>query len=163
MHLITILKTFRPSFLLLTPICVLLGLALATTSSSHIDILLFTLVMSGSILAHISVNVLNEYLDFKSGLDLQTRTPPFSGGSGALPEAPQAARSVLVTGILSLALTVAIGLYLVSITGWPLLPIGLIGLALIIFYTKWINRSPFLCLVSPGTGFGLLIIPGTYG
>ncbi len=41
------------------------------------------LALLGAFLAHISVNTLNEYFDFKSGLDLETIKTPFSGGSGA--------------------------------------------------------------------------------
>jgi len=33
--------------------------------------------------AHIAVNTLNEYMDFKSGLDYETLKTPFAGGSGA--------------------------------------------------------------------------------
>ena len=43
------------------------------------------LALAGGLLAHISVNALNEYLDFTSGLDLTTLRTPFSGGSGTLP------------------------------------------------------------------------------
>jgi len=43
------------------------------------------LALLGAFLAHVSVNTLNEYYDFKSGLDLETIRTPFSGGSGALP------------------------------------------------------------------------------
>ncbi|MDG1752071.1 MAG: prenyltransferase [Thalassotalea sp.] len=29
-------------------------------------------------------------------------------------------------------------------------------------YTKWLNKSPFLCLIAPGIGFGLLMVVGAY-
>jgi 1,4-dihydroxy-2-naphthoate octaprenyltransferase len=35
-------------------------------------------------------------------------------------------------------------------------------LFIVVTYTKWINRGAFLCLISPGLGFGTLIIGGTY-
>ena len=31
-----------------------------------------------------------------------------------------------------------------------LLPIGLLGLVLVVSYTPWITRHPLLCLVAPG-------------
>lgn len=46
-------------------------------------------------LAHVSVNTFNEYLDFKSEPDLITKKIPFSGGSGALPQTPEMAGTVL--------------------------------------------------------------------
>jgi 1,4-dihydroxy-2-naphthoate octaprenyltransferase len=34
-------------------------------------------------------------------------------------------------------------------------------LAIIGAYTPWLTRNPVLCLVAPGTGFGLLMVMGT--
>ena len=53
-------------------------------------------------MAHTSVNALNEYQDFKSGLDLITVKTPFSGGTKSLPENPQKAHLALITGLVSL-------------------------------------------------------------
>lgn len=72
--------------------------------------------MCGATLAHISVNTLNEYEDFKSGLDFQTFKTPFSGGSGTLPNHPNIAPQTLWLGLLSLAVTIGIGLYFVVIS-----------------------------------------------
>jgi len=33
---------------------------------------------------------------------------------------------------------------------------------LIITYTQWLNRFPFLCLLAPGLGFGTLMVVGTH-
>jgi 1,4-dihydroxy-2-naphthoate octaprenyltransferase len=112
------------------------------------------------VLAHISVNTLNEYLDFKSGLDLKTKKTKFSGGSGALPENPEMAKAVLAVGIASLIATLIIGLFFVWKYGWGIIPIGIAGLLLIVAYTGWINKHPFLCLVAPGIGFGFLMVAG---
>jgi len=158
----TIFNTFRPNFLILTPICVFLGLSISLSTATQINWFNFFLIMVGAIFAHISVNTLNEYCDFKSGLDLQTIKTPFSGGSGALPENPDAANSVLMVSLFSMILTVLIGVYFIFEIGMQLLPIGIAGILLIITYTQWINRFPILCLVSPGFGFGFLMVVGTY-
>ena len=42
-----------------------------------------------------------------------------------------------------------------------LLPIGLLGLVLVVSYTPWITRHPLLCLVAPGLGFGPVMVLGT--
>ncbi|MGM0426211.1 MAG: hypothetical protein ACQEQ7_03115 [Thermodesulfobacteriota bacterium] len=72
----------RVPFLILTPACVLLGLATADWSSSTIHPLYGVVTLIGAMAAHISVNAFNEFFDFKSGLDFRTRRTPFSGGSG---------------------------------------------------------------------------------
>jgi 1,4-dihydroxy-2-naphthoate octaprenyltransferase len=119
-------------------------------------------VLVGAVLAHASVNLLNEYMDFKSGLDFKTLRTPFSGGSGALVADPAAAKGVLFLGVLTLSVVAVIGLYIVLERGVAILPIGLLGLAVVAAYTPWINRNPWLCLIAPGTGIGPLMVGGTY-
>lgn len=130
-------------------------------SGQPIDLAELLLILLGALSAHASVNLLNEYLDFSSGLDLHTQRTPFSGGSGALPGQPSMKNAVLVTGLLTLAVTVVVGCMLVHRHGWALVPPGLAGVALVVLYTGWINRHPVLCLLAPGTGFGLLMVAGS--
>jgi len=158
----TVLKTMRPSFLVLTLVCVFLGFCTSFATGATIDNTLFTLVFIGAMSAHISVNMLNEYHDFKSGLDFNTKKTAFSGGSGALPSNPKIVNLVLLLGLLSLFITMIIGIYFMTIVGTLILPIGLIGLVIIITYTQWLNRMPLLCLIAPGFGFGLLMVIGTH-
>ena len=162
MQLKTALQTTRPSFLILTPICVFLGLSTSLASQAPINYIVFFLVLIGSLSAHISVNTLNEYYDFKSGLDLKTQRTPFSGGSGALPSNGDMAKVILIIGLATLMLTIGIGIYLMLVGGLKILPIGIVGVALIITYTQWLNRSPLLCLIAPGLGFGVLMVIGTH-
>jgi len=162
MRITPLLQSLRPPFLVLTPACVLLGYATARSSHGHVDTLQLCVALAAALFAHISVNTLNEYHDFTSGLDLHTHRTPFSGGSGALPAHPEMAAAVLVTGLLSLAVVVLAGIYLLHQRGLVLLPAGLAGLLLIISYTRWLNRSPWVCLVAPGLGFGVLMVIGTH-
>ncbi|MCW9031612.1 MAG: prenyltransferase [Gammaproteobacteria bacterium] len=162
MKLKIVLQTIRPSFLILTPVCLFLGLSTSLTAGSPLNFPLFFLILTGAVSAHISVNMLNEYYDFKSGLDLKTTRTPFSGGSGALPDNPAMAEPVLIAAVVSLLIAIIIGIYLILIRGMLILPIGIVGLALIITYTQWLNRLPFLCLIAPGLGFGVLMVVGTH-
>jgi len=152
----------RPSFLLLTPVCVFLGLSTSLAVESVINLSIFFVILLGAISAHISVNTLNEYYDFKSGLDLTTAKTPFNGGSGALPEHPEMAGLILIVGLVSLFITIIIGGYLLLNDGVKILPIGIVGVVLIITYTQWLNRFPLLCLIAPGLGFGVLMVVGTH-
>jgi 1,4-dihydroxy-2-naphthoate octaprenyltransferase len=154
-------QSMRVPFLILTPVCVLLGMSTVVANQVEIDPFAITLALIGAFLAHISVNTLNEYYDFKSGLDLATIKTPFSGGSGALPQNPEMAGSVLMVGTLSLVVVFLIGGYFVWLYGVGIIPVGLLGLLLIATYTSWINRHPLLCLIAPGLGFGFFIVAGT--
>ena len=158
----TLFRSMRLPFLMLTPACLFLGWSVVITNGVDFDIHLAFLTLIGAISAHISVNTLNEFFDYKSGLDLKTDRTPFSGGSGALVEHPKMHKAVLIVGIVTLLITLAIGLYFIWKYGWAIIPLGLVGALLIVFYTGWINRHPFLCLISPGLGFGFLMVLGAY-
>lgn len=158
----TLLQTTRPPFLILAPICVSYGGALAFHQTGSFHSLYFCLAIIGGIASHISVNTFNEYFDFKSGLDFTTNKTPFSGGSNALPQNPEFAQSVLFLACSTLSLTILIGLYFVVQWGWAIAPLGILGCLIIFTYTKWLNQSAILCWFAPGLGFGLLMVLGTY-
>jgi 1,4-dihydroxy-2-naphthoate octaprenyltransferase len=106
--------------------------------------------------------MLNEYYDFRSGLDFKTKRTSFSGGSGALPDNPEMAGLIFVLGLVSLFVTIVIGIYFIVDSEIQILPIGLVGIALVVTYTQWLNRLPVLCLIAPGLGFGVLMVVGTH-
>ena len=157
-----ILGPMRVPFLILTPACVLLGIATAVHSGVQINPLQILLVLIGAVCTHISVNALNEYDDFKSGLDSQTQRTPFSGGSGTLPENPGMAKSALITALVTLGIVAITGIYFSWVRGIALLPLGLLGMVVIVAYTPWLTRIPLLCLIAPGLGFGPLMVMGTH-
>lgn len=163
MSLLAVLRdTARLPFLALTLACLLLGLATVWRIGLPLDGVLLAKVVAGALCAHISVNMLNEYADFRSGLDATTRRTPFSGGSGALPAQPQWAGAVLAAGLLALGVTLAVGWEVLRLRGWAILPIGLAGVLLVLLYTPWITRQPLLCLLAPGLGVGPLMVAGTH-
>lgn len=152
----------RPNFLVLTPACVLLGAAAASGESIQTGgYVLLVLAIAGGVLAHASVNMFNEYEDFRNGLDLRTVRTPFSGGSGTLPARPEAAGVALRAGWATLGGTVLVGSFLLYKQGVGLLPLGLLGIVLVGTYSTHIVRWPLASLVAPGLGFGPLMVMGT--
>ncbi|MDZ4159573.1 MAG: prenyltransferase [Anaerolineaceae bacterium] len=165
----TFIGPMRLPFIILTPACVAAGIGAAVwqtgsviPATAGINSLYLILALLGAIASHISVNSLNEYFDFKSGLDFITRKTPFSGGSGTLPANPGKANLALATGLTTLGIAAVIGVYFLSVRGLALLPLGLLGLLVVASYTVWLTRSPWLCLVAPGLGFGTFMVMGTY-
>lgn len=156
-----VMRASRPNFLILAPLCAGLGVAVAWQQGSPPALIDTLLVLIGALLAHAAVNLLNEYEDFVSGLDLITHRTPFSGGSGALPDVPSAARRVLLAALGTLGLVVGIGLYFLWLRGLPMLVLGAAGVVLVLTYTRWITRSPIICLLAPGLGFGPVMILGS--
>jgi 1,4-dihydroxy-2-naphthoate octaprenyltransferase len=155
------LGPMRLPFLLLTPACVLLGVASAYWTAGHVHWGDAFIVLVGALGTHISVNAFNEYFDFKSGLDEHTQRTPFSGGSGTLQEHPELASTALATALMAMLISALVGMYFVWQSGWGLLPLGFLGLVVIFTYTPWITRFPALTLIAPGLGFGTLMVMGT--
>lgn len=150
----------RPQFLLLTVALVFLGTSVAWYDG-FFSLGLALLAFVGLLLSHISVNVLNDYFDFRSGVDLATRRTPFSGGSGILPASLLKPGQVLWLGIGSFLLAMAIGVYFIFVSGMLLLPLLLVGGICILFYTPVILKSHWPEW-SPGVGLGALPILGAY-
>ena len=161
---LTVLRSLRIPFLSLTVVSIALAWAAAsyTHSSNRLDMLNLFLALLGATTAHASVNWINEYIDFRSGLDRHTARTPFSGGSGALLTAPRVLSTVLVAGLVALAITLAIGFSLLARSGAGVLPIGIAGVLIVVSYSNWIVRHPFACLAAPGIGMGPLMVVGTY-
>ena len=155
------LGPMRVSFLLLTPACVVVGLGSAMWTTGHVNILEFLLVLIGSLAGHISVNAYNEYFDFRSGLDMRTVRTPFSGGSGTLQALPQLAPSVFIMATGTAGIAALVDLYFVLTKGWALLPLTMLGLVIAYTYTNWLTKNPLVCLLTPGTGFGLIFVLST--
>jgi 1,4-dihydroxy-2-naphthoate octaprenyltransferase len=158
----TWLLEIRAPFLLVTLVSVLVAVSVAVYQSYHINALYLGLAFVGALLSHIAVNVLNEYFDYKSGVDFKTTKTPFSGGSGVLPAGLLNPRSVYILGISCIAAIIAIGGYFIYAQGPLIIPVGVAGIITVYFYTTYITKSPLLCAIAPGLGFGPLMVMGTY-
>ena len=154
------LRAIRVKFLLASVIAVSLGLSLAWHSGHPIDILHALLTFAGVISLHASVDLLNDYWDFKRGIDTKTKRTKMSGGTGVLPEGLLTPKSVYIVGIAFLILGAIIGIYFVIIFGITIgLILGFAILSVIFYSTKIVNWGLAEVFV---TIKGTLIIIGTY-
>jgi 1,4-dihydroxy-2-naphthoate octaprenyltransferase len=148
----------RPQFLTLTIVLAFLGTVIAWYYDYfHLGRALLAGI--GLLLAHISVNTLNDYFDYRSGIDLVTKRTPFSGGSGILPAKLLTPRQVLWLGLGSLILAVPIGIYFIVVSGWQLLPLLLVAAFFIVLYCPLILKRPWPEWAA-GAGLGTLPILG---
>jgi 1,4-dihydroxy-2-naphthoate octaprenyltransferase len=156
------LLVIRAPFLLLSLALAFLGASIAWYESPdtfHLGYAVLAFV--GILLAHISVDVLNEYFDFRSGVDLHTQRTPFSGGSGALPSGQVTPRQALWLGIGSLVAIIPLGVFFTLSIGWGLLPLLLVAAALIVLYTPLILKMGWPEW-APGVGMGSLPVLGAF-
>ncbi len=150
----------RPQFLLLSVVLVLLGTAISFYDG-HFHWLRFILTTVGMVLAHASVNILNDYFDYESGIDVATTRTPFSGGSGILPQGLLEPKGVYKFGLGCLLTALLIGIYLTVVSGWQILPLIILGGVVIYFYTSYLTKW-LAGEIWAGLGLGTLPVLGTY-
>jgi len=154
------LRAIRIKFLLASVIAVSLGLSLSWYAGYQIDLFHAILTFAGVISLHASVDLLNDYWDFKRGIDTKTKRTKMSGGTGVLPEGLLKPKSVYLVGIGFLILGSIIGVYFVIIFGITIgLILGFAILSVIFYSTKIVNWGLAELFV---TIKGTLIIIGTY-
>ncbi len=150
----------RPQFLTLSVVLAFLGTVIAWYDG-YFNLWHALLAGIGLVMTHASVNILNDYFDFRSGIDLAVKRTPFSGGSGILPAGLLTPRQVLWLGIIMLVLAVPIGVYFIVIRGWELLPLLVIAVFFIVMYSPVILKRPWPEWVA-GAGLGALPVLGMY-
>ena len=154
------LRAIRIRFLLASVIAVSLGLSVTWWHSGTIDIFQAALTMAGVIALHASVDLLNDYWDFKRGIDTRTKRTGMSGGTGVLPEGLLKPKSVYNAGILFLVAGGLIGGYFVVLHGVVIGVILAFAIMSIYFYsTKIVNWGLAEVFVAVK---GTLIVMGTY-
>jgi 1,4-dihydroxy-2-naphthoate octaprenyltransferase len=147
----------RARFLLLPVTLVAVGAAAAARDGAF-DPIATIGALVGLVALHAAVNALNEYSDFRRGIDLETRRTPFSGGSGTLPGGapPHIALSVAVIGSTVGAI---LGAYFLHTIGLQLLPVLVLGILCVLGYTDFLARV-YLGEVFAGLGLGTLPVLG---
>ncbi len=155
----------RANFLILAVFLVGIGLAITwrhlPSVNGDFNTFHAFLIMAGVVLAHISVNLFNEYSDFTTKIDFNTIRSPFSGGSGMLVTGQTSPRSVLIAAITSLAVAFGIGLYFSIVSHWSILIFAVMGALTIVLYTPLLSRLMLGELFS-GLTLGTFVVIGTY-
>ena len=134
-------RVIRVKFLLASVIAVSLGLAISYWQTKSIDVLSAAITMGGVLLLHASVDLLNDYSDYKRGIDTITKRTKFSGGTGVLPEGLLKASTVYYAGIICLVLGSLAGVYFIVVHGWIIAAILGFAILSIYFYSTKIVDS----------------------
>jgi len=154
------IRVIRIRFLLASVISVSVGLAITWWSTNDITIVDAILTMCGVLALHASVDLLNDYWDFKRGIDTKTHRTKMSGGSGVLPEGLLKPSQVYAAGIVSLIIGAAIGIYFVATDGIVIGIILAFAVISIYFYSTkivdWGLAEVFVAIK------GSMIVIGTY-
>ena len=135
------LRAVRIRFLLASVIAVSNGLALAFWKYGQFNFFYAILTYMGVICLHISIDLLNDYWDYKRGIDQLTKRTGFSGGTGILPENILRPKNVYTAGIIFLLLGSSIGAYFVILRGITIAIILGFAIFAIYFYSTSIVNA----------------------
>ena len=154
------LRAVRIRFLLASIISVCLGLAINGWQNKTIDVGFAALTFVGVAALHASVDLLNDYWDYKRQIDIETNRTKFSGGTGVLPEGLLKPRQVYRAGMLMLIIGSAVGAFFIFERGITIAVILGFAIVSIYFYSTRIVDSGL------GEVFvavkGSMIVLGTY-
>jgi 1,4-dihydroxy-2-naphthoate octaprenyltransferase len=109
---------------------------------------------------HAAVNILNEWSDLRTGIDLHTERTPFSGGSGTLLSGGMTSRAALFFAFACLAVGLATGIWFLQRVGWVLVPVAVVGAICVVGYSDFLARRG-LGEIAAGLGLGALPVLGT--
>ena len=154
------LRAVRIRFLLASIISVALGLAINSWQNNTFDIGFAALTFVGVAALHASVDLLNDYWDYKRQIDTDTQRTKFSGGTGVLPEGLLKPQQVYRAGMLMLIIGSAVGAFFIFERGITIAVILGFAIVSIYFYSTRIVDSGL------GEVFvaikGAMIVLGTY-
>src|SRR5690606_32971528 len=108
-----------------------LGGSAAAGGQGHIRLGGCVAVRISALLIQIGNNYANDLCDFNKGADTEARLGPVRATQAGLLTEAQMARGTWVT----YGLALIVGLYLVAVGGWPILVVGLAGIAAGVLYT----------------------------
>ena len=153
-------RAIRIKFLLASIIAVTNGIAINYWMSGEFDFGYALLTYFGILCLHISVDLLNDYSDYKRGIDTNTNRTKFSGGTGVIPENLINSRLIYMAGIIFLILGGLVGLYFVTIKGIIILVLLTFAIISIYFYsTNIVNAGLGEIFVAIK---GCMIVLGSY-
>ena len=116
-------EIIRPFSFTASTVPVAVGGALAAVLG-RFDWTLFLVSLAAGVLLHIGTNVINEVYDVRKGVD--TIVSPRA--SHAIVKGRITDRGAYVLGVIAFALAFVLGAYLVSVRGWTIVALGLIGI-----------------------------------
>jgi 1,4-dihydroxy-2-naphthoate octaprenyltransferase len=161
----TWMAQIRAPFLILAVFLVAIGLAFSVKyphqASGSFEWLHAVMLAIGVVLSHISVNLFNEYSDFKTRIDFNTHRTPFSGGSGMITSGHTTPGNVRTVGILTLIISGAIGVYFAAVAHWIVLVFAAVGALSVLFYTNFLAKRALGELFA-GMALGTFVVLGTY-
>ncbi len=135
-------------------LCCLLGIVVA---SFYVKVSITTavLLLLGVFFAQMSINVIDDYVDYKRGIDSETTKTNFSGGSSLIVNGSLKAKNVLLLGLAAFMIAAIIGVYLI-VHHPAAIPFVVVGGVTILLYASHMVNVPYLAEPITAINFTLI-------
>jgi 1,4-dihydroxy-2-naphthoate octaprenyltransferase len=161
-------EAVRPLSLTATLVPVLLGGALALSGTHGIHLFHFFLTLIGAVMIQAGTNMINDWKDADRDNENAMGIRPFTGGSRMIQLGLISRADMCFFGLMLSGMAALIGLYLVFVSGWGLIPLILYGIMAGLFYTSekgkfsFINLAPGLAEFLIATTYGVFMTMGAF-
>jgi 1,4-dihydroxy-2-naphthoate octaprenyltransferase len=161
-------EAIRPLSLTAAFVPILLGGALSLSHTGQLHALHFILTMIGAIFIQAGTNMINDWKDAERDNENRTGIRPFTGGSRVIQLGLISRADMCFFGITLSSIATIIGIYLIFVSGYGILPLIAYGLIAGIFYTagkgklSFINMAPGVAEFLIATTYGVLMTMGAY-
>ena len=161
------LQLADPMSWLASTVPMFVGAALVIGQGENFSIFWFIVALISLYFVETGKNAVNEWVDYRSGVDLyvspDNRTP-FSGGKKTLIDSKLALNEVFWISIATLSLGFIVGLLIVFFKEPQVFWLGIVGIAIAIFYTAPPFRFAYRGFgeLSIAIAFGPIIVSGVY-
>ncbi|MCG2864049.1 MAG: prenyltransferase [Vulcanisaeta sp.] len=158
------LLSFSPTTLTSAFSSVTLGTALAWYLDNKFNAAIYVITLAAIMLAQAGVNLVHDYYDYLSGVDVIYRSSGFAHRPHPIIDLGLKPRSVVTVGYVFLAIAFLAGVYLILIVGWPVIALAIAGLVIGVGYSvpplKFHYRGVGEVLAA--TAMGPLVTWGSY-
>src|SRR5690625_2138649 len=161
-------EAIRPLSLTASLVPILLGGALALSHIGTIHWIYFILTLLGGLMIQAGTNMINDWKDAERDEENRMGIRPFTGGSRMIQLGLIARADMGFFGLLLSFLAMIIGLFLIFVSGYGILPFIIYGIIAGYFYTNdqgkfsFINLAPGIAEVIVATTYGVFMTMGTY-
>lgn len=161
-------QAVRPLSLTASLVPIMVGGAVAYAASGSFDMLLFCLTLFGGLLIQAGTNMINDWKDADRDNENVEGIRPFTGGSRMIQLGLISRGDMGFVGIALSFVALLIGILLITVSGWGLVPLVLYGGLAGLFYTNesgkfsFINLAPGIAEFLIATTFGVMMTMGAF-
>lgn len=161
-------QAVRPLSLTASLVPIMVGAAVAYGASGSFDFFLFFLTLLGGLLVQAGTNMINDWKDAERDSENAEGIRPFTGGSRMIQLGLISRGDMGFVGLALSCIALLIGIFLITVSGWGLVPLVLYGIMAGLFYTNesgkfsFINLAPGIAEFLIATTFGVMMTIGTF-